>query len=79
MVTPQADHSLSLLQYTANLPILTSTYSGIVITIFLLSTVSLVPLPIGPNTLYTTPELLNEELEHLRESPGKGQVPQVGH
>ena len=35
------------LQFTTNPPILTSTYSGIVITICLLSTVSLVPLPIG--------------------------------
>ena len=35
------------LQFTTNPPILTSTYSGIVITICLLNTVSLVPLPIG--------------------------------
>ena len=58
----------SLLQYTANPPTLTSTYSGIVITIYLLSTVSLVPLPIWANTVCNTPELLNDDLEYLREA-----------
>ena len=47
LVTPQAAIPY-LLQYTTNPPTLTSTFSGIAITIYLLSTVSLVPLPIGP-------------------------------
>ena len=46
-VTPR--HTIPyLLQYTANPHTLTSSYSGIAITIYLLSTMSLVPLPIGP-------------------------------
>ena len=63
-----------LLQSTASPPVLTSTYSGITIIIKLLSTVSLVSLPIGP-TLYTTPELPNEELKHLREALEKCKNP----
>ena len=66
------------LQFTTNCPILTSTYSGTVTIIWLLSTVSLVPLTIGPKQ-FTTPELLNEELEHLREVLVRLQIPQVGH
>ena len=57
-----------LLQYTANPPTLTSTFSGIAITIYLLSTVSLVPLPIGPIQCAPHQRILNEELEHLREA-----------
>ena len=53
-----------LLQYTANPPILTSTYSGIAITIYLLSTLSLVPSPI--RQIQCAPH--QSFLKHLREA-----------
>ena len=59
----------SLLQYTTNLPILTSTYSGIVSNHNLSAKYRVIgTLTHRANTVCTTPELPNEELEHLRKA-----------
>ena len=58
----------SLLQSTASPPILTNTYSEIAI-IYLAARYSVIgTLTHRANTVCTTPELLSEELEHLREA-----------
>ena len=60
---------------TENPAILTNTCSGIVITIWLPSKVSWVPLPTGLKQFVLGSDLLNKELQHLREALYKCKYP----
>ena len=71
LITPQA------LQYTKNPLILTSTCNGTVITAYLPSSV-IGTLTHRAKTVCTNPELLQKELEHLREAMGKCKYPTWG-
>ena len=53
---------------TGNLHIQTSTYSGIAIITFQPNSVSSIPSPIGPQTVCSSPGLLQQEMGHLRKA-----------